>query len=567
MLVYIYYIILYVCGPKIFLNRISEPFTFSNIHGRTSGHIYRLALLLPKELRTRWEDETITSKAVPPVQKLIEFLKLRSTQQQYEDKGHYSAPVAEKKSFPKKSSGYKGSVHVASSQPSQAPTGQPSQAPAPQAKSNSQKAKPSSFTPCRYSCPLCPEAHYAYSCKTFRDKSVSQRMEFIKAQSLCSKCLKPGHTADDCRNDRVCSVCKGEHNTLIHGAPAGGSGPTEFTGTVNAVVSTSAVNHLGRSKLMMTCQAMVTGPTGRSMPVRVLLDSGADLSSVSIQLAKHLHLKTLEPAVSVDTFDSTEEKIYHQAEFTLHSLTRSDWKLHMAALIVKRIIGSQPRKDASAVRAMEVVQGCTLADPDFDKPGRIDVLLGADILPYVQVHDGPESSIITVKTVFGDALMGTYSSEVSPQPLKATIQVASGTSSPLPIPSPEDQLNSTIARFWELEEPSHLPPPFSPEEMRVQNEYSLTHVYYIPSAGKYQVALPRKLNPLQLGESKNTALRRYYSNERALLRKGHWQKFQQVVQEYLDLVHARPVTACIPQVRCSICQCMGFTSLPAAPQN
>ena len=291
---------------------------------------------------------------------------------------------------------------------------------------------------------------------------------------------------------------------------------------------------------MMTCQAMVTGPTGRSMPVRVLLDSGADLSSVSIQLAKHLHLKTLEPAVSVDTFDSTEEKIYHQAEFTLHSLTRSDWKLHMAALIVKRIIGSQPRKDASAVRAMEVVQGCTLADPDFDKPGRIDVLLGADILPYVQVHDGPESSIITVKTVFGDALMGTYSSEVSPQPLKGTIQVASGTSSPLPIPSPEDQLNSTIARFWELEEPSHLPPPF---EMRVQNEYSLTHVYYIPSAGKYQVALPRKLNPLQLGESKNTALRRYYSNERALLRKGHWQKFQQVVQEYLDLVHARPVTA------------------------
>ena len=183
--------------------------------------------LLPKELRTRWEDETITSKAVPPVQKLIEFLKLRSTQQQYEDKGHYSAPAAEKKSFPKKSSGYKGS---ASSQPSQAPTGQPSQAPAPQAKSNSQKAKPSSFTPCRYSCPLCPEAHYAYSCKTFRHKSVSQRMEFIKAQSLCSKCLKPGHTADDCRNDRVCSVCKGEHNTLIHGAPAGGSGPTEFTG-------------------------------------------------------------------------------------------------------------------------------------------------------------------------------------------------------------------------------------------------------------------------------------------------------------------------------------------------
>ena len=57
------------------------------------------------------------------------------------------------------------------------------------------------------------------------------------------------------------------------------------------------------------------------------------------------------------------------------------------------------------------------------------------------------------------------------------------------------------------------------------------------------MTLPRKLNPLQLGESKSTALRRYHSNEKALLRKGHWQKFQQVIQEYLDLNHARPVTA------------------------
>ena len=498
--------------------------------------------LLPKELRIRWEDETITSKKVPPVQRLIEFLRLRSTQPQYEDKSHYSSSAPEKKSSKPKSSGHHGSIHVAS--------GQPVQSVNPQTESNrsnsyvkgqshSQKPRTQSFPPCRYTCPLCQEAHYAYSCRVFKEKAVSQRMEHVVAQSLCVKCLKAGHDSESCRNPRTCSVYQGEHNTLLHGAPLPGTSLPVVTGTVNALSSVPTVNSLQRNKLLMTCQALITGPNGKSMPARILLDSGADLSSVTTRVARHLQLIPTEP-VSVGAWGNSENQICQSADFTINTMVKSDWQLTMSAVITDRITGIQPRQDAAIVREIAEAQGWDLADPKFDQPGRIDVLLGADVLPYVQKHQSPVDSIMSVETVFGHALMGTYPDKGPLKPRQGTIHIV--TDEAVPTPTADEILNATLSRFWELEEPPQAVPAFTPEELRVQKEYALKHVF-LPSAGKYQVELPRKVTPLPLGESRGTALRRYHSNERALLRKGHWQQFQQVIQEYLDLDHARPVTA------------------------
>ena len=65
---------------------------------------------------------------------------------------------------------------------------------------------------------------------------------------------------------------------------------------------------------------------------------------------------------------------------------------------------------------------------------------------------------------------------------------------------------------------------------------------FIPSVGKYMVSLPRKEEAPELGDSRSQALQRFKSNERSLLHKGTWDKFQAVIQEYLDLGHAQPVS-------------------------
>ena len=98
-----------------------------------------------------------------------------------------------------------------------------------------------------------------------------------------------------------------------------------------------------------------------------------------------------------------------------------------------------------------------------------------------------------------------------------------------------------LVKFWELEEPPKPAVILTPEEKEVQSQYDLTHSY-VEHAGKYMVSLPRKEGNLRLGESRNQALSRYKANERSLLNKGTLDKFQAVVQEYLDLGHARLVT-------------------------
>ena len=56
------------------------------------------------------------------------------------------------------------------------------------------------------------------------------------------------------------------------------------------------------------------------------------------------------------------------------------------------------------------------------------------------------------------------------------------------------------------------------------------------------MTLPRRPGLPPLGDSRPRALQRYQANERAILKKGTWKAFQAVVQEYLDLGHAKPIS-------------------------
>ena len=64
----------------------------------------------------------------------------------------------------------------------------------------------------------------------------------------------------------------------------------------------------------------------------------------------------------------------------------------------------------------------------------------------------------------------------------------------------------------------------------------------MPAEHRYQVRLPRSPHSAALGESLGQARQRFLSNERSMLRKGTWESFQGVVQEYVDLGHASKVS-------------------------
>ena len=53
------------------------------------------------------------------------------------------------------------------------------------------------------------------------------------------------------------------------------------------------------------------------------------------------------------------------------------------ALVVDTITGDLTAGVLPSVRQDPYLKGLKLADPNFDKPGRVDLLLGVDVLPRI----------------------------------------------------------------------------------------------------------------------------------------------------------------------------------------
>ena len=475
--------------------------------------------LLPEKLRAQWEEVTVDIKTVPTADKLVAFLRRRAAMPQYAEKTTPPEP-AERRPYKPQQNRQKGSVYVATNSPIQPPQETPEPA----------WSKPrSSYPICRYSCPLCTELHYAWACPTFKEKSLAERGEHVKTHNLCKNCLKPGHGHTECNSRFSCQTCAERHNTLLHSAS---TTPTS-TGTVHHVSTKKA-----KAKLLMTCKVMITGPTGKSMAVRALLDDGADTCSITSKAAKHLGLKTLRETVAISSFGTDNQMILKTTSFQLSSLHKTDWTHQVMAVMVDRITGDQPRQDASVVKSLPAVKDLTLADPQFHLPGRIDVLIGVDVLPYVMNTDGPPSSIRTVDTVFGHAIMGTYTPSPTTTTAKASIHLAVQS-------TPEDDLKllrQDLARFWEMDNLLTLTGPYNKAELKALKEYADTYLFN-KSEKLYQVSIPRRLEGRQLGESKTQALQRYLQKIKSLTRSGGVQQFRDALQEYVDMRHARLCTA------------------------
>lgn len=66
-------------------------------------------------------------------------------------------------------------------------------------------------------CECCKkDNHTINACKFFQQKSVHDRLEFVKINRLCFSCLKKGHTSRGCLEKSVCSTCNRYHPTVLH---------------------------------------------------------------------------------------------------------------------------------------------------------------------------------------------------------------------------------------------------------------------------------------------------------------------------------------------------------------
>lgn len=362
-------------------------------------------------------------------------------------------------------------------------------------------------------CTFCSSNHRTVKCPTYSTKTVPQRRDLIIKHKLCFNCLKP-HRSSACRSTNRCLKCARKHHTSIHeeGTQAhttkkseGKPIPPAATTSISSSKTTPQVLHTlsepelpMTSVLLATATVLMVSPRGETSKARVLIDQGSEVSLICERMVQRLRLPRTSatiPLVGIGGQKSTTTN--GQTSFKLKSLSGSDFECSISAHILPKLTASLPSTYIEK-RTWTHLEGLTLADPDFQTRGAIDLILGADAYGHIideGLIKGPLDAPVAQLTKFGWIISGPTSGSTSSSSLIHGYHV-----------SCDDPLHSLLQRFWELDEiPASNSPPLSVEEQHCENHFSTTHMR--DEQGRYIVRLPFKHPPEQLGDSKAKATR------------------------------------------------------------
>jgi len=380
-------------------------------------------------------------------------------------------------------------------------------------------------------CPVCSAAHLIHQCPEFRAMSTNDRVAAVRKASLCVNCFKSDHWTKNCKSKFSCKQCNKRHNTLLHFQR---NQPSSHQPT-SQEASTSEIEQ-GRSMqsyhcsfshvLLKTALVNVQDQSGQIRTLRVLLDDGSQGSFITELCAKSLGLKPKTTDVIIKGISSAP--LYSakgQVTIQLSSLVNNSTVI-VEALIVPKVTGVLPSSPCNP-QAWSHITGLQLADPTFNKPGKIEMLLGSDVLFSILTEGfrgGSKSSPLAQNTIFGWVLCGPIS-----QAKQRVIQVNHA----------DVQISSVLRKFWELEE---LPPKkhFTEEEKICEQHFLATHTRN--SEGRYIVNLPFNSKVQELGESRDQAVSRLHQLERRF-RKFPEKRDQYIkfMREYQQLYHMEKV--------------------------
>lgn len=396
-------------------------------------------------------------------------------------------------------------------------------------------------------CQFCRAApHKPFSCERFMNMSPQERQKEVTRLNLCLNCFSKSHLTAQCFSG-LCRKCCKKHNTLLHidentsqsvleniqgtsnslhtlqansqsnqHADMGIPSPSHFTGSIFRTSS-----HI----ILATAVVEVFNHIGERFTCRILLDSGSQINFVSKEACKKLGVTPKQDHIPVKGINGQLTNAYESTQLTIKSRFNS-FKHTLRFMVVPKITDNLPIISLE-VNSMHIPENITLADPEFHKPSTIDMLLGAeiylDLLCIGQIKPAKNGPILQ-KTQFGWIVSGKLGENTSTNNASCHLNVS-------------DSLSDKLQKFWELEE-IQAPAKYTKEELDCENHFK-SH-FARETNGKFNVRLPFKENRPKLGNSYDTALKRFSLLEKRLIKcpelKLEYVKF---MREYSELKHMR----------------------------
>lgn len=142
-------------------------------------------------------------------------------------------------------------------------------------------------------CILCQDKHQLHACPRLTEMSLAERRNYIKEKKLCYGCLKPGHSARECRHRHFCDNCKGKHPTVLHDynykreRSSSEMGPNQ-QGAAAVSLSLAGEDSSCTSMVMPVWVSSKNDPTSEKL-VYALLDTQSDTTFIDQEVSHSLN--------------------------------------------------------------------------------------------------------------------------------------------------------------------------------------------------------------------------------------------------------------------------------------
>lgn len=402
------------------------------------------------------------------------------------------------------------------------------------------------------SCPICAASHRIYECTVFKKATINERRERVQQAKLCFNCLRPNHCVKSCPSKSVCRTpnCQQRHHTMLCRASCESPAiapqekqvlfspaqkPDSAAVEIKPALScTTNVNNKSSSVvigLLPTALVRVKGNNGQWNEVRVMIDSGSQASLITEHCVTSIGLQRSNANLIVTGIASCSSETTRGAvELEISSRFCYNPVVRVKAYVLSklpRIVPNQ-RLDRERLKCLEPLQ---LADPDFDKPGQVDLILGADVFLAI-LEDGKvkdETGLpVAINSSFGWIVAGQVfdASEVNCNTAIISLSM-------------DMDIDKALRKFWEVEEVNR-PKPLTQEEQQAVDFFNSTHQR--DEHGRFNVRLPFVEGKPPLGESLPHAVQRLKAMERRFARDPDFkQLYGDFMAEYLSLGHMERV--------------------------
>jgi len=310
------------------------------------------------------------------------------------------------------------------------------------------------------SCVYCHQNHFSASCT--KVVNLKDRKDILMKSGRCFNCLRGNHKSKDCDSSKNCRYChRRHHQSICEQCPTIKREPvTPDKGGVTRLNTDQqfSVNNFAsqvdgkRVVLLQTAHVEATGDRA-TIPVRVLLDNGSQLSYITTSVKTRLKLKPIQQErLSLNTFGSNSftTRGYDVVRLTLQKPGHSE-RLEITARTLPVICSNLPALVEPSKYAH--LQTLDLADNSANHQGGIDVLVGSDY--YWQIVTGDvvsgESGPVAVNSIFGWLVSGPInaSNVVTFESLYSSNLAVIGNQCTVGVQN--DQLTGTLRQFWDTE--------------------------------------------------------------------------------------------------------------------